>query len=290
MRVTPELIASIWPLHRVSIGSPFTTHRDRHVLTIATDEGGYVLKVDLSGRGDARRSAVVIDQLARGGFQHVPALLATRTGSYVADLLGGEAVMLELIPLPVAPEPLSPETWAEFGEVAARLNEQTRCTEPYGVPVDEALDEIEVWGSSRPFAREIPSLVARLRRELAGGSPQGMVHGEMNEANARRRSEGEIVLVDWDEAGVGPVSIETGYPLLTVFVDEVSLEVHGDAAAAFYGAYHGAGGILDPERIFAAALMHALRHLRYGAPEARWRRILAALEMEDELRSLIPSS
>ncbi|MGH3490916.1 MAG: hypothetical protein ACRDP8_23765 [Actinopolymorphaceae bacterium] len=55
-------------------------------------------------------------------------------------------------------------------------------------------------------------------------------------SNVRQRPDGELVLVDWDAAGTGPIAIDLGYPLICVFHDE-DLTRHADHAAAFYAAY-----------------------------------------------------
>ena len=53
----------------------------------------------------------------------------------------------------------------------------------------------------------VRALVARLG-PLADLPATGIVHGEANPTNARRRADGRIVLLDWDEAGCGPLALE----------------------------------------------------------------------------------
>ncbi len=116
----------------------------------------------------------------------------------------------------------------------------------------------------------------------------GLIHGEINEANARRRADGEVVLLDWDQAGIGPVALEYGYPLIAAFVSE-DLVIDHDSARGFYRGYTGVGGHIDCDRLFDAALFHALRYMWFGEDARRWERILFALSHEHLLTSLASS-
>ena len=113
----------------------------------------------------------------------------------------------------------------------------------------------------------------------------GLIHGEINVANAGRRANGEVALLDWDQAGVGPLALEYGYPLIAAFVSEDLVVDHG-SAGSFYAGYTDAGGQIDHDRLFDAALFHALRYMWFGDVDRRWERILHAVEHEDLLTSL----
>ena len=115
-----------------------------------------------------------------------------------------------------------------------------------------------------------------------------MAHGEINEANARRREDGTVVLIDWDQAGRAPAALEYGYPLITVFVSEDEHTFDDRSARAFLGGYVEAGGVIDARQMFNAALFHALRYMWWGATERRWARILDAVDREAELCAVLP--
>lgn len=91
------------------------------------------------------------------------------------------------------------------------------------------------------------------------------------------------MLVDWDQAGTGPVAIDLGYPLFCVFLEE-DLSWHPDHAGAFYSAYRENSGsdLPSPEQIFDAGLLHAMRYLRFANTSRRWARIEHALSRENE--------
>jgi hypothetical protein len=87
---------------------------------------------------------------------------------------------------------------------------------------------------------------------LADVAEMGLIHGEINGANAGRRSNGEVALLDF-------------------VVD------HG-GARAFYAGYTDAGGQIDHDRLFDAALLHALRYMWFGDVHRRWEQILHAVK------------
>jgi Ser/Thr protein kinase RdoA (MazF antagonist) len=123
---------------------------------------------------------------------------------------------------------------------------------------------------------------------LLEDSRQGLVHGEINLTNAMRRQSGELVLVDWDEAGTGAPVMEAGYPLIVVFLTE-DLHFQRELASAFYGGYYGdrSPSAAEKDLLFPAALLHALRYMRFANQEKRWRRVCYAVEHKEKLLAAI---
>jgi Ser/Thr protein kinase RdoA (MazF antagonist) len=119
--------------------------------------------------------------------------------------------------------------------------------------------------------------------------PHGLIHGEINLANAARRSDGTLVLLDWDEAGDGSVILEAAYPLLVVFLTE-ALEFHHDLARAFYHQYYAGRTCTSEEQdlLFRAALFHALRYMLFANQQQRWERICFAVAHQDLVSSVLP--
>jgi Ser/Thr protein kinase RdoA (MazF antagonist) len=117
---------------------------------------------------------------------------------------------------------------------------------------------------------------------------QGLIHGEINLTNSMCRRNGELVLIDWDECGTGATLIEAGYPLLTVFLTE-DLHFHQELAAAFYQEYYGQNQPDEDEKelLFRAALLHALRYMRFANQKKRWQRICFAVAQKDSLLAAI---
>ncbi len=112
--------------------------------------------------------------------------------------------------------------------------------------------------AGRRFEAWFLEFLARVA-ELERLPTDALVHGEINDANARRRADGSVVLLDWDEAGAAAPAVELGYPLITNFLSEEDLTFDHSSACAFYRSYVESGGAIEPRQLFNAALFHALR-------------------------------
>ena len=115
-----------------------------------------------------------------------------------------------------------------------------------------------------------------------------MLHTDLAPANAIRTSSGRLVLVDWEDAGVGPAVIDLG-GVLNELIDE-SCRYRGQQVRAFFAAYAAARPISGQERahIVDAALFYALLYLPFGQDlHRRWRRVLWMIAHRQELERLL---
>ena len=235
----------------------------------------------------------VYDFLAGRGFPHIPALLCTRDGAPLVYSAGQRVCLMEYIPhgLPgftEAPDRQA-QAWQALGQAAAALNAITGYPYAHPITVSGAIAELTAWVEGRPFELRFLALVSRLGA-LEHSQPIGLIHAEINTANARRRDDGTVVLLDWDEAGNGPAMLEAGYPLITVFLSEQDLMFQHRQAAAFYRGYTGGVSLSrgDRELIFNADLLHALRYMSFANVERRWERICYAVDHEAMLLDVLP--
>ena len=287
-------LARHWPLDRVALGPVLQRSPTRTTCAILADQGQFVVKIydDAAALGLGNPAPEEIDQhlsvleyLAGRDFGHAPGLLRTRTGARYVRTGGMTIAILEQIAGTTPPD--TPATWAALGRIAAHLNGYRDYPYAYGVPIAGTIGELTQHAAQYPFRQPFLELVARLR--VLENQPSGLIHGEINLANAVLAADGRLVLVDWDEAGTGPWVLEAGYPLLTHFLTE-QLVIHRAAASAYYEAYTAGAGMTaeGKELVLTAALLHALRYLGAGGyPETRWARIRFALDHRDELLAVI---
>ena len=294
-RVHPREISRHWPLDRVTPGAVLQRYPDRMTGIIHADQGDFVVKAYASDQalGLVNPGVAVIDQqlaifdyLGSAKVGRVPRLLRTRAGNRFARISGITMYVLERVD-GVRPAD-TPETWSGLGQLAARLNAHTDYPHAYAVPVRQTIIELLAQASSYPFAAKFRDLVMSL--DILADQPSCLLHAELNPANALRLPDGQLCLLDWDQAGSGPWPLEAGYPLLTWFVTE-DLTVRHAEAAAFYRAYASGSArpIRQPDLVFTGALLHALRYLRFGDPARRWARIMYALAHRDTLLAMIAS-
>jgi len=290
------LVERHWGLEHVVPNQILQRYGNRTVLSIQSDQGNFVVKAyrDESALGLNRPVTTEIDQrlgiyeyLAGQDFGRAPSLLVTSTGNRFVRSGGATVFILKYIEgtRPSA----TPESWAELGLMATQLNTYTDFPISYGIPVAGTIAELMRKAERYSFGNEYVRLVSTL--EILADQPARLIHGEINTANSVLSSDGQIFLIDWDQAGMGPWVLEPGYPLITTFLSD-DLVFDARAAAAFYGSWT-AGETMTAERrdlVFTAALLHALRYLEFGDPIRRWARIQFALAQKDELLSVLDAS
>jgi Ser/Thr protein kinase RdoA (MazF antagonist) len=284
-----QLVERHWDLQGVVQDAVLQRQETRTTYAIQSDEGSFIVKVydDDSALGLVRISEAEIDRrlsifhfLATQDFRYAPSLLETRTGDRFVRANGTTVYILERIE--GGSPPATAETWAELGQLAARLNTQEAYPFAYGIPVKGTIGELVHEAERYPFSSDMLRVASTL--DVLANQPTCLIHGEINLANAVQSSDGRISLVDWDQAGTGPWALEAGYPLITSFLSE-ELVFDTEAATAFYGSWTAGKTMSDEcwDLVFTAALLHALRHLEFGNPARRWARIRHALAHKNEI-------
>lgn len=285
----PRELETAWPLTGVSVGEALPSFPTRGVFRVHSDQGEFIAKVKPAPRPDLADAdqMYVLEYLAERGFAHSPVLLRTRRGQPIARINGTVVSVIEFLPKAVNEDVPTSGTWSRLGEAAARLNAFVDYPLPFGVSLSATLAQLSSRVKGLPFEARFLELLARAA-ELERLPPDALVHGEINGANARKRTDGTVVLIDWDQAGRAPAAMEYGYPLITVFVSEDEHTFDDRSAGAFLGGYVEAGGVVDARQMFNAALFHSLRYMWWGATERRWARILDAANREAELCAALP--
>ncbi|MDC0358384.1 phosphotransferase [Oligoflexia bacterium] len=279
-----DIIRSEWDLRTAEVTDSSQTFLTRTVLTIHSDRGFFAAKVDCDPSPDKATSAVLLF-LKERAFRHSPEIFPTADGRYSITHDSMDISLFEYIP-----EELSgAEGWAGLGEAVATLNQICDFPSPYVVNPHGAINELVEWCHGKNFEHDFRAILADIAHEVSKSSNIGLIHGEVNLANARRRTNGEVVLLDWDEAGYAPVELELGYPLITSFIDETSLRFDVGSAHKFYEAYAASGTSLSliQESIWQFGLLHALRSVTFFNTEARWKRVLKAIEIQDDLIAVL---
>ncbi|WP_175548659.1 phosphotransferase enzyme family protein [Mangrovactinospora gilvigrisea] len=278
------LLREHWGLTRVTVSERLQTFPSRFVERIQADQGSFAVKVDQEPGTMVEGSDQVQAGVAALLPRHVPTIIPDRTACLWAIDQGRRITVHEDID---GGHPASDQsTWSRLGTLLARMHALPHAPRAFAIPVAVAADELDRLAGDYPFCEDFRALLPRVR--LIDDEPAATIHGEVNLSNVRQRTTGELVLLDWDAAGAGPIALDLGYPLICVFHDE-DLTWHGEHARAFYTAYAASRATIlpPPEQIFNAALMHAMRYLRFANPAARWTRIRHVIDHERDLVDLL---
>ncbi|HKR81380.1 MAG TPA: phosphotransferase [Candidatus Saccharimonadales bacterium] len=283
-----DYISQNWPLTNPTI-ELLKKSGERTVYKVIADEGTFIFKIADPSKSEA---TVLKDTQILRFFEEVnypaPQLLLSRSGTnYVLH----EGKCVYAISYLEGNEPENnKENYAKLGEVMARLH----SLQGYTIPTDFTAEV------------EIPTMLARAKKfnmdahyiELVKALPDFsrfptcLIHTDIGSHNSIQLTTGEIVLVDWDDAGIGTRILDLGFPLICDFVTK-DLRFEKDRAEAFYKAYCSIITLTDEEKahLFDAGLFYALSYTIFddsGIVEGQWRKVLWAIEHKNEILSALP--
>lgn len=206
-------IEGLWEMDAVAVIEERVSYRTRSVLHLTSNAGDFAAKVFAAGGVEVRSGFETLLGARRSGFVHAPQVVPSRAGRYVEMTSAGAVVLMEYLPVVLVGDS-TPETWADLGFAVGTLN-RISGDRPFAIPPAAALRDQVIRADGTAFAPGVRRLVQRLER-LAVLPSSGVIHGEANPWNAGRRGTGELVLLDWDQAGMAASAFEYGYPLLNL--------------------------------------------------------------------------
>jgi Ser/Thr protein kinase RdoA (MazF antagonist) len=284
----PDFITQNWLLSNPTI-ELLKQSGERTVYKVIANEGTFIIKIADPAKNEA---TVLKDTQILRFFEEVdyPAprlLLSHENTNYVFH--DGKCIYA-LTYLEGGESKSNKENYAKLGEVTARLH----SLQGYTIPTDFTAEV------------EIPTMIARAEKfnmdshyaELVkalpdfGRFPTCLIHTDIGSHNSIQLPNGEIELIDWDDAGIGTRILDLGFPLICDFVTK-DLVFDKDRAEAFYSAYCSIIALTDEEKeyLFDAGLFYALSYTIFddsGIVERQWRKVLWAIEHKAEILAVLP--
>ena len=284
--ISATAISKHWGLHGVRLGRILQRRWQREVVEVDADEGRFVYKIAGSwkGRSAVAKDTAVLEMLAARGYREAPRLIQSGHGARFVQIGERFVYLLERIEGQVPAK--SAAAYRALGRSAARLHLLEGFPYRTDLSPGRALREQRKIARAYPFRKDF----IRVFEGLPDFShlPQRVLHTDLAPANAIRTTAGRLVLIDWEDAGVGPAVLDLG-GVLNELIDE-SCRYRGERVRAFFGAYAALRTISTRERsrIVDAALFYALMYLRFGKdPHLRWRRVLWMLTHRQKLERLL---
>jgi len=293
MEKLAEIIERLWPLSDVGIGD-LQDSQGAAVYRLRTNQGAFMLKV-LASSIDAKRAnryIHVLDFLNKCNFP-APRVLATRDGRFLSNWKGRYIYILLYIEGRTVEE--SEKEEYELGRVASRLHAITDY--PYQTSLVTKTILLSRLNGSH-IKTEYDKLILSLP-DFSKDS-QVLIHTDLCPSNAIWTQDGTVMLIDFDDAGMGAKSLDIGYPLFTQFIDYEGrlprqapkqgskLYFKENVARAFYAGYFANTTLNSDEKelIFDGALFRMLEELAYLPSEAldfRWKHIQYALDNKENI-------
>jgi len=239
--VLGELVAERYGLSEVTLEpiSPYT-FEDRGIYRVRGRDGSAFVLRAFTGdvMSSLRRQVAVLDLLQQRRLS-APVIQRAGDGSAIAHWQGWTALLVTYVEGDVAS--FSPEDVETLAGYLGRLHNLPRDvaqSEPIsigltpthpGLAADQALANLsralpQVPDWLKQFCQDsIASIGAVEGAHRSGLLPETIIHGDCWPANAVRQPDGQIVLIDWDRAGIGLAFLDLCYLLLTCHLGKPQL-------------------------------------------------------------------
>ena len=176
----------------------------------------------------------------------------------------------------------------DLGRLLRKLHSLTDYSCPSGLSDDKT--EFYGWFMEKEFKREFDGILDALPdfRKL----DRCLIHSDIGPHNSLRTPEGEIVLIDLDDAGIGSRYLDLGWPFIMQFVkhDRATgkMNYRMDLAEAFLTGYYGGDEITRREwdLIWQGAVFMHISYMNDYGPEAvdsLWKILKFGMEQKERL-------
>lgn len=180
----------------------------------------------------------------------------------------------------------------ELGRLLRELHSLSDYTRPSGLSDDKT--EFYGWFTEKEFKREFDGILDGLPdfRKL----DRCFIHSDIGPHNSLRTSEGDMILIDLDDAGIGSRYLDLGWPFIMQFVkhDRVTgkMNYRMDLAEAFLTGYYGGDAITRQELDLiwqGAVFMHISYMNDYGpdAVDSLWKILKFGMEQKERLWQIL---
>ena len=285
--LTSEYFEKTWPLSDVSLGEVLQETNGRTIGIINARQGKFVYKTAGQWKTNEAlaRDLQAFELLPLRGFHHIPELLKTSDRKAFSQIDRKPIYLLEYV-IGERPQPTA-ETYHKLGRLTAELHlirDYPYETDFHPAPI--IARNLPNIAKGLSFKEEYLRVVEALPSFEA--LPQTIIHTDIAPINAVEKANGDLILLDWDDVGVGIRVLDIAFPLIQQFVSEDG-EFLEDNAHSFYAAYFSKISLIEDEldHIFPAALFIALMYIKYGDTQKRWQRIQWAIENRRMLEDVI---
>ncbi len=260
---------------------------DRIICRVETGSHTFFLK-GLSG--DKKEQTIRGNVLAHeylGNQKHMaPEIVYTGDGCGYIAVDGQWFYMMEYIEGKKLEENAADEY--ALGQLTAKLHGIRGYGYPTGLNQDKS--RFYGWFSDRHFKAEFDRILDGLPDFTQ--CEQCLIHSDIGPHNAMRRTGGEVVLIDLDDAGIGARHLDLGWPFIMQFVDfnhqTEKMQYRFDLALSFLRGYYGERRLTGEEYDLlwqGAVFMHISYMQVYGpdAVESLWKILRFGMERKPEL-------
>ncbi len=285
MNVTREFIEANWPLSEVVLKEMPAQGAAGQVGIVVAKEGKYTYKIAARWKTavNLERDLGAYGFLNQKGFKYISKLLNTKNNKTFVEY---ENKLIYLIKFIEGEHPVwTPSTFENLGKITAALHSIKDFPFESDYKPSAAIPQLIEKAEKYAFKHEFLEVLKTIRS--FDSLTKTLIHTEITPGNVIQKPDGSIVVIDWDEVGIGPAVLDLGVSLINHFVTE-DLEILEGNAKAYYESYFALRPMNVEEKgyIFDAAIFWACSWVTYGDTKKRWKRIQWAMKNRVLLESL----
>ncbi|MFY9228109.1 MAG: aminoglycoside phosphotransferase family protein [Candidatus Microsaccharimonas sp.] len=265
-----DIIRSNWDLTNAEVAEVLQQSGERVVYKISSQEDSYVFKTSSlsKSRSQIEKDVAIFPYLEKHHFP-APRLLKTKTG---ADFIEYREQFLYALTFIDGLRPEANEVnYKQLGKLTADLHKLTDYSVHTDFNAASVIEEMIEKNKVYPIGDKYEHLLKSLPDFEV--MPKSLIHTDIGLHNTVQKPDGQIVLVDWDDAGIGTRILDIGFPLICGFVSNNSFD--STNAQAYYASYFQNIDLTPEEKshIFDAGLFYILMYSIFdgtGIDQANW--------------------
>ena len=286
MEISKELIESNWPLTEVVIEAMPKQGKGGIVGIVVAKEGKFTYKIAGSWKTakNLDRDLSAYEFLNEKQFPYISELLNTKDNKRFIQIDGKLIYLIKFIEGNHPKSDVS--TYAELGKITATLHNikdfpfESDYRPAFAIP--DAIKNADKFSFKDEYIEVLKSI------RSFDGLTMVPIHTEITPGNVIQKSDGTIMVIDWDEVGIGPAVLDLGVGLVCHLITN-DFKIREDEAKAYFKAYFDLRQMSKEERgyIFDAGIYWATLWVQwFDDHEARWNVIKWAIKNKDKIEAL----
>jgi len=295
MKLLLKQIEEKWDISELKIISEFKTNGGRNAYKIEAKEGTYVLKMyppEFEETNIKKYTDALNFISAKSDIKIAPLIYCNKENALYSKINDRYVYIMEYIEGRLLND--TPQEEYKLGQASANIHKICDYQHRSCLDVQERILNMKNRFSEYPFKNEYDEIVNSLPD--FDKYKQTFIHTDIGPHNAIITDDEKIIFIDFDDAGMGSLFIDIGYPLITQFVQinkaTKVIEFNYEKAKAFYQGYKSNFNISqkDKQLIFDGAVFMQLMYMPcYGIEgiQYMWDILKFALNNKDKLLSTL---
>lgn len=286
-----EEIARQWTKLQVTVEKQYHANTERCIYRLRFGGQSYLLKGISESKSEETIRGNVEAYRFLGNEKHISQkIFCTLDGRYYSKVSGYWFYLLEFIEGNHLCETVQDEE--QLGVLARKLHSYHEYMIPSSLNEDKT--RFYEWFSEREFKSEFDHILDGLPN--FSSLERCFIHSDLGPHNAIKREDGEIFLIDLDDAGVGSRHLDIGWAFIMQFVDfnhqTEEMQYRFDLAKAFLKGYYGEREITAQEYnlIWAGAIYMHISYMQvYGsyAVDSLWKILKYGISQKEKLWQIL---